>query len=87
VLANFYSCTVVGPEAAVVEVEVDRANGLPSFVEVGAQPQRRGPVYGTVGEDGWQAEPGADGLPDAVTFTAKICRTVGYQPEYGGWSH
>ena len=34
-LAKVYSCAIVGLEAAVVEVEVDTANGLPSFVVVG----------------------------------------------------
>jgi magnesium chelatase family protein len=35
VLAKVYSCAIVGLEGAVVEVEVDTANGLPSFVVVG----------------------------------------------------
>ena len=34
-LAKVYSCAVIGLEGAVVEVEVDTANGLPSFVVVG----------------------------------------------------
>jgi magnesium chelatase family protein len=34
-LAKVYSCAVVGLEGALVEVEVDTANGLPSFVVVG----------------------------------------------------
>src|SRR5579859_573036 len=34
-LAKVYSCAVIGLEAAIVEVEVDTANGLPSFVVVG----------------------------------------------------
>ena len=34
-LAKVYSCAIVGLEGAVVEVEVDTANGLPSFVVVG----------------------------------------------------
>jgi magnesium chelatase family protein len=34
-LAKVYSCAVVGLEGAIVEVEVDTAEGLPSFVVVG----------------------------------------------------
>ena len=34
-LAKVYSCAVVGLEGALVEVEVDTANGLPTFVVVG----------------------------------------------------
>src|SRR5512136_3197488 len=34
-LAKVYSCAGVGLEGAIVEVEVDTANGLPSFVVVG----------------------------------------------------
>jgi magnesium chelatase family protein len=34
-LAKVFSCAVIGLEAAIVEVEVDTANGLPSFVVVG----------------------------------------------------
>ncbi len=34
-LAKVYSCAVIGLDGAVVEVEVDTANGLPSFVVVG----------------------------------------------------
>jgi magnesium chelatase family protein len=34
-LAKVYSCAIVGLEGAIVEVEVDTANGLPSFVVVG----------------------------------------------------
>ncbi len=34
-LAKVYSCAVIGLEGAVVQVEVDTANGLPSFVVVG----------------------------------------------------
>jgi magnesium chelatase family protein len=34
-LAKVYSCAVVGLEGAVVQVEVDTANGLPSFTLVG----------------------------------------------------
>jgi magnesium chelatase family protein len=34
-LAKVYSCAVVGLDGAIVEVEVDTANGLPSFVVVG----------------------------------------------------
>src|SRR3989304_1997714 len=34
-LAKVYSCAVVGLDGAIVQVEVDTANGLPSFVVVG----------------------------------------------------
>src|SRR5574341_1079686 len=34
-LAKVYSCAVIGLEGAVVEVEVDTTNGLPTFVVVG----------------------------------------------------
>ena len=34
-LAKVYSCAVIGLEGAIVEVEVDTANGLPTFVVVG----------------------------------------------------
>lgn len=34
-LAKVFSCAVIGLEGAIVEVEVDTANGLPSFVVVG----------------------------------------------------
>jgi magnesium chelatase family protein len=34
-LAKVYSCAVVGMEGAIVQVEVDTANGLPTFVVVG----------------------------------------------------
>lgn len=34
-LAKVYSCAVIGLEGAIVQVEVDTANGLPSFVIVG----------------------------------------------------
>jgi magnesium chelatase family protein len=34
-LAKVYACAVIGLEGALVEVEVDTANGLPSFVVVG----------------------------------------------------
>ncbi len=34
-LAKVYSCAVLGLEGVIVEVEVDTANGLPSFVVVG----------------------------------------------------
>jgi magnesium chelatase family protein len=33
-LAKVYSCAVIGLEGQVVQVEVDTANGLPSFVDV-----------------------------------------------------
>ena len=51
-LAKVYSCAVIGLEGAIVEVEVDTANGLPSFVDVGSKSQRRSPVYGQAGEAG-----------------------------------
>ncbi len=50
-LAKVYSCAVIGLEAAIVEVEVDTANGLPSFVDVGSDSQDRGPGYGKSGKD------------------------------------
>ena len=34
-LAKVYSCAVVGLDGALMEVEVDTTNGLPSFVVVG----------------------------------------------------
>src|SRR5215212_1423952 len=34
-LATVYSCAIVGMNGAIVQVEVDTANGLPSFVVVG----------------------------------------------------
>jgi len=34
-LAKVYSCAVIGLQGAIVEVEVDTANGLPTFVVVG----------------------------------------------------
>ncbi|MEP7356226.1 MAG: magnesium chelatase domain-containing protein, partial [Anaerolineales bacterium] len=34
-LAKVYSCAVIGLDAAIIEVEVDTANGLPTFVVVG----------------------------------------------------
>jgi len=34
-LAKVYSCAVIGLDGAIVEVEVDTANGLPTFVVVG----------------------------------------------------
>ena len=51
-LAKVYSCAVIGLEGAVVEVEVDTANGLPSFVVVGSKSQCRSPAYGKAGETG-----------------------------------
>jgi hypothetical protein len=45
-LAKVYSCAVIGLEAAIVEVEVDTANGLPSFVDVGSDSHCRSPLYG-----------------------------------------
>jgi hypothetical protein len=52
VLAKVYSCAVIGLDGAIVEVEVDTANGLPSFVDVGSKSQRRSPAYGKAGEAG-----------------------------------
>ncbi len=49
-LAKVYSCAVIGLDGALVKVEVDTANGLPSFVDVGSKSQRRSPVYGKVGQ-------------------------------------
>jgi len=43
-LAKVYSCAVVGLDGAIVEV--DTANGLPSFVDAGSDSQYRSPVYG-----------------------------------------
>jgi hypothetical protein len=45
-LAKVYSCAVVGLDGAIVEVEVDTTNGLPSFVVVGSDSQYRSPIYG-----------------------------------------
>ena len=56
-LAKVFSCAVIGLEAAIVEVEVDTANGLPSFVDVGSKSQRCSPVYGKAGEAGHKAQP------------------------------
>jgi hypothetical protein len=49
-LAKVYSCAVVGLDGAIVEVEVDMANGLPSFVAVGLDSPRHDRAYRTVGE-------------------------------------
>ena len=51
-LAKVYSCAVIGLEAAIVEVEVDTANGLPSFVDAGSDSQYRSPLYGKSGQGG-----------------------------------
>ena len=51
-LAKVYSCAVIGLDAAIIEVEVDTANGLPSFVDVVPNSQRRNPAYGKAGKDG-----------------------------------
>jgi magnesium chelatase family protein len=45
-LAKVFSCAVIGLDGAIVEVEVDTANGLPSFVGVGSKSQRRSPALG-----------------------------------------
>ena len=50
-LAKVYSCAVVGLDGAIIEVEVDTTNGLPSFVDVGSDSQCRSPLYGKAGED------------------------------------
>jgi hypothetical protein len=50
-LAKVYSCAVVGLDGAIVEVEVDTANGLPSFVDVGSNSQYRSPLDGKAGKD------------------------------------
>jgi hypothetical protein len=49
-LAKVYSCAVIGLDGAIVEVEVDTANGLPSFVVAGAKSQSRSPADGKAGE-------------------------------------
>jgi magnesium chelatase family protein len=49
-LAKVYSCAVVGMEGAIVQVEVDTANGLPSMVYAGSDSQHRSPLDGTAGE-------------------------------------
>ena len=51
-LAKVYSCAVVGLDGAIVEVEVDTANRLPSFVDVVPGTHIHGPFYGKAGE-GW----------------------------------
>ncbi len=50
-LAKVFSCAVIGLDGAIVEVEVDTANGLPSFVVVGSKSQRCDPAYGKAGEN------------------------------------
>jgi hypothetical protein len=50
-LAKVYSCAVVGLEGAIVQVEVDTANGLPSFVDVGSDSQYGGSLYGKAVRD------------------------------------
>ena len=55
-LAKVYSCAVVGLDGAIVEVEVDIANGLPSFADVGSKSQRRSRAYGKCQQDRWQQE-------------------------------
>ncbi len=51
-LAKVYSCAVIGLDGAIVEVEVDTSNDLPSFVDVGSDSHYRRPLYGKTGEDG-----------------------------------
>jgi hypothetical protein len=53
-LAKVFSCAVIGLAGAIVEVEVDTANGLPTFVDVGSKSQRRSPAYGKGQQDHWQ---------------------------------
>jgi magnesium chelatase family protein len=50
-LAKVYSCAIVGLDGAIVEVEVDTANGLPSFVDIVPGNRFRGRVHGKAGED------------------------------------
>ncbi len=50
-LAKVYSCAVVGLDGAIVHVEVDTSNGLPSFVDGVPRTHFRGPVYGKAGKD------------------------------------
>ncbi len=50
-LAKVYSCAVIGLDGAIVEVEVDTSNGLPSFVVVGPGTHFHGPVYGKAAQD------------------------------------
>jgi hypothetical protein len=50
-LAKVYSCAVIGLDGALVEVEVDTANGLPSFVDVVPGTHFHRPVYGKAGKD------------------------------------
>ena len=49
-LAKVYSCAVIGLEAAIVEVEVDTANGLPSIVDVVPETGCGSPLYATTGK-------------------------------------
>jgi hypothetical protein len=49
-LAKVYSCAVVGLDGAIVEVEVDTVNGLPSFVDVVPGTRFHGPVHGEAGQ-------------------------------------
>jgi hypothetical protein len=51
-LAKVFSCAVIGLEGAIVEVEVDTANGLPSFVDAGSDSQHGSPLYGKSRRDG-----------------------------------
>ena len=51
-LAKVYSCAVVGLDGAIVQVEGDTSNGLPSFVDVGSDSQYRGPLYGKIRQGG-----------------------------------
>ncbi len=50
-LAKVYSCAVIGLDGAIVEVEVDTANGLPTFVDVVTDSQCRSPLYGKAWHD------------------------------------
>ena len=54
-LAKVFSCAVIGLDGAIVEVEVDTANGLPNFVNVGSA-RRRSSICGKRHLDRWQAD-------------------------------
>jgi hypothetical protein len=55
-LAKVFSCAVIGLDGAIVEVEVDTSNGLPSFVDVGSDSQYGSPLYGKVSKDSWPGQ-------------------------------
>jgi hypothetical protein len=59
-LAKVYSCAVIGLQGAIVEVEVDTANGLPTFVIVG--PPRASspwPICGHAEMNWWEVQDAA----------------------------